>query len=72
MFTIRCLKEGNQDVGAADAALAEGLIGKAARLYEDGWAAGRNAPNYPLLAAELYGGRLSQPVDAARVLRQIK
>lgn len=72
LFTIRSLKQGNQDVGAADAALAEGLIGKAARLYEDGWAAGRNAPNYALKAAELYAGRLNQPVDAARVLRQVR
>lgn len=29
IFTIQSLKQGNQDVGAADAALAEGLIGKA-------------------------------------------
>jgi tetratricopeptide (TPR) repeat protein len=71
IFTIQSLKQGNQDVGAADAALAEGLIGKAARLYEDGWAAGRNAPDYALKAAELYADRLSQPVDAARVLRQV-
>jgi tetratricopeptide (TPR) repeat protein len=71
IFTIQSLKQGNQDVGAADAALAEGLIGKAARLYEDGWAAGRNAPDYALKAAELYAERLSQPVDAARVLRQV-
>lgn len=72
VFTIRSLKTGNQNVGAADAALAEGLIGKAARLYEDGWAAGRNAPDYALKAAELYAGRLNQPVDAARVLRQVR
>jgi tetratricopeptide (TPR) repeat protein len=72
VFTIRSLKTGNQNVGAADAALAEGLIGKAARLYEDGWAAGRNASDYALKAAELYAGRLSQPVDAARVLRQVR
>jgi len=72
VFTIRSLKTGNQNVGAADAALAEGLIGKAARLYEEGWAAGRNAPDYALKAAELYAGRLNQPVDAARVLRQVR
>lgn len=72
VFTIRSLKQGNQDVSAADAALAEGLIGKAARLYEDSWAAGRNAPDYGFKAAELYADRLSQPVDAARVLRQIR
>lgn len=70
--TIRTLREGNNNLAAADAALSEGLIGKAARLYEEAWNAGRNAPDFALKAAGLYSSRLSQPVDAARVLRQIR
>lgn len=56
---------------AADAALAEGLAGKAARLYEEAWNAGQNNPELGLKAADLYANRLGQPVDAARVLRQV-
>jgi hypothetical protein len=70
--TIRSLRQGTSAVGDAEAALAEGLIGKAARLYEEGWNAGRNAPDMALKAADLYANRLSQPVDAARVLRQVQ
>lgn len=70
--TIRGLRQGTSDVAEADAALNEGLIGKAARLYEAAWNAGRNAPDHGLKAAQLYATRLGQPVDAARVLRQIR
>lgn len=70
--TIRALRQGTSAVGDAESALAEGLIGKAARLYEEGWNAGRNAPDMALKAADLYANRLSQPVDAARVLRQVQ
>ncbi|MBU1374524.1 MAG: hypothetical protein KKE02_01625 [Alphaproteobacteria bacterium] len=70
--TIRGLRQGVSDVTEAEAALNEGLIGKAARLYEAAWNAGRNAPDHGLKAAQLYSTRLSQPVDAARVLRQVK
>lgn len=55
----------------ADAALAEGYTGKAARLYEQAWNAGRDNPDAGFRAADLYATRLSQLVDAGRVLRQI-
>lgn len=70
--TIRSLRDGNSALAEADAALAEGLVGKAARLYEAAWSSGRNAPDFAFKAAALYANRLSQPVDAARVLRQVK
>lgn len=56
----------------ADTALADGLNGKAARLYEMAWSAERANAEAGLKAADLYANRLSQPVDAARVLRQIR
>lgn len=70
--TIRSLRQGTSNVAEADAALNEGLIGKAARLYELAWQAGRNAPDYAFKAAGLYATRLNQPVDAARVLRDVR
>ncbi|MDD5716340.1 MAG: hypothetical protein PHW64_00930 [Sulfuricurvum sp.] len=56
----------------ADNALSEGLVGKAARLYEEAWNIGNESPEAALKAAELHVTRLTQPVDAARLLRQIK
>lgn len=55
----------------ADAALAEGYTGKAARLYEQAWNAGRDNPDAGFRAADLYATKLNQLVDAGRVLRQI-
>lgn len=55
----------------ANAALAEGLMGKAARLFEQAWNAGRDNPDAGFKAAELYAGKLSQPIEASRVLRQV-
>lgn len=69
---INTRRQSTGGVQAADAALAEGLVGKAARLYEQAWAAGKDNPEVGMKAADLYAKRLSQPVDAARVLRQIK
>lgn len=70
--TIGSVDKGTASIGSADAALAEGLVGKAARLYEEAWSAGRNAPDYAFKAAELYATRLGQPVDAGRLLRQVQ
>lgn len=70
--TIASLRQGTTSLQSADQALAEGLVGKAARLYEEAWSAGRNAPDYAFKAAELYATRLSQPVDAGRLLRQVQ
>lgn len=69
---IQTRRAGTGSVQAADAALADGLAGKAARLYEQAWNAGQNTPELGLKAADLYANRLSQPVDAGRVLRQVK
>lgn len=55
----------------ADAAFAEGLNGKAARLYEQAWSAGRDNPDAGFRAADLYATKLDQLIDAGRVLRQI-
>ena len=68
---ITASRQGTDKGKAADAALAEGLAGKAARLYEEAWNAGQSNPELGLKAADLYANRLSQPVDAARVLRQV-
>ncbi len=54
---------------AADAALAEGLVGKAARLYDQAWQTNRDDAPVGFKAADLYANRLGQPVDAARILR---
>ncbi len=70
--TIRSLRQGTTSVTDADTALSEGLIGKAARLFEEGWNSGRNAPDFAFKAADLYATRLNQPIDAARVLRQVQ
>lgn len=68
---IKTRRSGLGSVQAADAALADGLAGKAARLYEQAWSAGQEKPELGLKAADLYANRLSQPVDAGRVLRQV-
>lgn len=70
--TINTRRHGTTSGQEADAAFAEGLIGKAAILYEQAWAAGKEKPELGLKAANLYVERLNQPVDAARVLRQVK
>jgi formylglycine-generating enzyme required for sulfatase activity len=69
---IKVRRQGSGSLQAADAALADGLAGKAARLYEQAWSAGQDNPELGLKAADLYANRLSQPVDAGRVLRQVK
>ena len=57
---------------AAEEALSEGLNAKAARLYEQAWNAGRDNPELGLKAAEIYMGALKQPLDAGRVLQQVR
>jgi formylglycine-generating enzyme required for sulfatase activity len=69
--SIQSRRQGVGSVQAAEAALADGLAGKAARLYEAAWSAGRDNPELGLKAADLYTNRLNQPVDAGRVLRQV-
>ncbi|MDO8370021.1 MAG: SUMF1/EgtB/PvdO family nonheme iron enzyme [Candidatus Nitrotoga sp.] len=69
---IKVRRQGTGSLQAADAALADGLAGKAARLYEQAWSAGQDNPELGLKTADLYANRLSQPVDAGRVLRQVK
>lgn len=68
---IKARRQSSGNVAAADAALAEGLLGKAARLYEEAWVAGKNNHSLAIKAADIYARRLDQPVDAARVLRQV-
>lgn len=69
---IKTRRQGAGSLQAADAALADGLASKAARLYEQAWNAGQDDPEPGFKAADLYANRLSQPVDAGRVLRQVK
>lgn len=57
---------------AAEEALNEGLNAKAARLYEQAWNAGRDNPELGLKAAEIYIGALKQPLDAGRILQQVR
>jgi formylglycine-generating enzyme required for sulfatase activity len=57
---------------AAEEALSEGLNAKAARLYEQAWNAGRDNPELGLKAAEIYMGALKQPLEAGRVLQQVR
>lgn len=70
--TIASLTKGTSSIQSAESALADGLVGKAARLYEEAWSAGRNAPEYAFKAADLYATRLGQPVDAGRLLREVQ
>ncbi len=70
--SINSRRQGAGSVQAADAAKAEGMLGKAARLYEQAWNAGQNNFELGLLAADLYANHLNQPLDAARLLRQVK
>ncbi len=60
------------DGKAAEAALSDGSKAKAARLFDKAWSAGQNNPEYGLKAADLYANVLGQPVDAARLLRQVQ
>lgn len=70
--TIKARRQAVTSAQEADAALADGLNGKAARLYENAWNAEHLNAEAALKAADLYTTRLNQPVDAARVLRQIR
>lgn len=47
---IKVRRQGTGSLQAADAALADGLAGKAARLYEQAWSAGRDNPELGLKA----------------------
>lgn len=67
---IKTRRQSTGSAQAADAAMVDGLTGKAARLYEEAWNAGKDSPELGMKAASLYA-RLNQPVDAARVLRQV-
>jgi tetratricopeptide (TPR) repeat protein len=70
--TIRLRSEVRRLVKAADEALDEGLNGKAARLYDQAWNAGRDNSELGLKAAEIYLEALKQPLDAGRVLHQVR
>lgn len=59
-------------VAEADAALAEGLSGKAARLYEEAFNANRREYEIGLKAAELYANRTQEPLKAAAILRWVQ
>jgi hypothetical protein len=48
------------------------MLGKAARLYEEAWNANQENLDLGLKAAELYAHKLAQPLDAGRVLRQVR
>jgi hypothetical protein len=68
---IEISRQGAGFVQAAETALADGMAGKAAPLFEQAWNAGQKNPDLGLKAADLYANRLGLPVDAARVLRQV-
>jgi formylglycine-generating enzyme required for sulfatase activity len=57
---------------AAAAALAEGQAAKAAKLYESAWRSAPQSAAPGFAAAELYALRLDQPVDAGRLLREMR
>lgn len=71
LTVIQTRRTGSDLAKAAASAANEGLMGMAAQLYEQAWNAGRSAPEFGLKAAELYETRLSQPLDAGRVLWQV-
>lgn len=62
---------GRRDLSEADAALAEGLHAKAARLYAAAFDAGVPKPEAGLKAAELYEKRLGDLGVAARLLNAV-
>ena len=69
--TIATNRKGEEKVAAADAALAEGLMAKAAGLYREAWNAKQDKPDLALKAADLYANRLGEPVAAATLLREV-
>lgn len=62
---------GSGTLAEAEVALADGLTGKAARLYDQAWAGGRGDPDAALKAAGLYADRLGQFADAGRLLNEV-
>jgi len=59
------------EIKAGDAAVDEGLAGKAAAAYQRAWQAGSLNPAIGMKAANLFAGRLNDPLSAARISRQI-
>lgn len=55
----------------AVAAQEEGLNGKAAALFKQAWEAGYQQPENAFSAAQLFSTRLSQPVAAGKLLREV-
>lgn len=56
---------------AGDAALEEGLPGKAAQAYQRAWQAGNLDAAFGLKAANLFAERLGEPATAAKILREV-
>jgi tetratricopeptide (TPR) repeat protein len=61
----------DEAIREGDEAGAEGLTAKAANAYRAAWEAGKTDASFGLKAASLFNDRLHQPVDAARILREI-
>jgi hypothetical protein len=70
--TIKARQQAVRAAQEAAQALAGGMLGKAARLYEEAWNANQENLDLGLKAAELYAHKLAQPLDAGRVLRQVR
>ena len=62
---------GSVDTSEAEVALADGLVAKAARIYDSLYQGNKNAPELGLKAADLYANRLSQWADAGRLFNQV-
>lgn len=56
----------------AEAALASGLTGRAARLFAQAFDADNSKSDPAFRAAEIYAGSMGQPVDAVKILRRVE
>lgn len=64
-------RQGEDKAATAKAALDEGLLAKAARLYREAWNAQHAKPELALTAADLYANRLGETVTAATLWREV-
>jgi formylglycine-generating enzyme required for sulfatase activity/tetratricopeptide (TPR) repeat protein len=69
--TIATNRQGEGKAAAAEAALADGMMAKAAKLYREAWDAQHTKPELGLKAADLFANRLGEPVTAAQILREV-
>lgn len=69
--TINSFRQSSSAAAEAEQALADGLIAKAARLYDQLWQQDRNNAQYAFKAIDLYANGLLQWADVGRLLNDV-